>query len=134
MYALSPLTGYLSDRLGRIPVILIGVALLIGSAFLAANTPGDETARLTVALFLLGLGWNFGFVAGSALLTDSVPEIDRVRAQGSADSLTWLSAAAASLASGVLLGQGGFTLLSTVGAGFAVIPVLVIARHRIRPR
>ena len=57
MYAFSPLTGILSDRLGPVPVILLGMAMLVGSAFLAANAPGHETMRLTVALLLLGLGW-----------------------------------------------------------------------------
>ena len=131
MYALSPVTGLLSDRLGRVPVILMGVAMLIGAALLAAGTPGHETMRLTAALFLLGLGWNFGFVAGSAMLTDSVPEDDRVRAQGFADSITWITGAAASLGSGVLLASGGFPLLSFVGAAFAVIPVVWIGRHRL---
>ena len=131
MYALSPLTGLLSDRLGRVPVILAGVGILIGSAVLAAGTPGHETTRLTVALFLLGLGWNFGFVAGSALLTDSVPDADRIRVQGLADSVTWMTGAAASLGSGVLLASGGFPVLSFVGAAFAVIPMVWIGRHRL---
>lgn len=131
MYALSPVTGLLSDRLGRVPVILAGVAMLIGSALLAAGTPGHETTRLTIALLLLGLGWNFGFVAGSALLTDSVPEADRIRVQGLADSVTWTTGAAASLGSGVLLATGGFPLLSFVGAAFAVLPAVWIGRHRL---
>ena len=132
MYALSPLTGILSDRLGPVPVILLGMAMLVGSAFLAANTPGHETMRLTVALLLLGLGWNLGFVAGSALLTNSVPDIDRLRVQGFGDSATWVTGAVASLASGMLLASGGFPELSFVGASFAVLPALLIGWHRLR--
>ena len=135
MYATSPLTGMLSDRLGRVPVILIGMAMLIGAAFVAGNTPGHATARLTVALLLLGFGWNFGFIAGSALLTDSVPDVDRIRVQGVVDSITWIAGAAASLGSGVLLAHGGFPVLSFVGAAFATLPALMIGRHRLhQPR
>ena len=131
MYALSPLTGYLADRLGRIPIILTGVALLIISTYLAANAEGLETTRLTVALFILGLGWNFGFVAGSALLTDSVQDSDRIRLQGLADSLVWTTAAGAGLSSGVLLATWNFSVLSLVGTVFSLLPILIIGRHRL---
>lgn len=134
MYALSPLTGHLTDRLGRIPIILVGAAMLIASTFLASNASGAETTRLTAALFLLGLGWNFGFVAGSTLLTDSVPEGDRVRLQGMADSLVWTTGAAASLGSGVLLSTWGYPVLSVIGTALSLIPVLTIGKHKFVPR
>ena len=131
MYALSPLTGYLADRLGRIPIILTGVALLIISTYLAANAEGLDTTRLTVALFILGLGWNFGFVAGSALLTDSVQESDRIRLQGLADSLVWIIGAGAGLSSGILLATWNFPVLGLVGTVFSFLPILIIGRHRL---
>ena len=134
MYALSPLTGLLADRIGRIPIILTGVAMLIASTFLAADAGGGDMTRLTSALLLLGLGWNFGFVAGSALLTDSVPESDCVRLQGLADSAVWMTGAAASLGSGLLLATWGYPVLSFIGTALSFLPVLAIGRHRLVPR
>ncbi len=129
MFALSPLTGWLTDRFGPVRVILAGVALLAGSSLLAAVAPADGRLVLTIALFLLGLGWNFGFVAGSALLTVAVPEGVRTALQGRADSIIWIAAAGASTASGFVLDLAGFTVLSAAGAVMALIPLAVIARR-----
>ena len=71
MYALSPVIGWLTDRLGRRAVILGGVALLL-AACAVAGTAGHDTARLSVGLVLLGLGWSGTMVAGSTLLSESV--------------------------------------------------------------
>jgi MFS family permease len=122
MFALSPLSGMLSDRLGRIPMILAGETVLIGSALLASFAPGGQQGSLVLALFLLGVGWNFGFVAGSALLTDSVTGGDRLRLQGVADSMVWISGATASLASGLLLSSWGFAALGLLSALLALHP------------
>ncbi len=125
MYAVSPLTGKLSDRIGRIPVILIGDTLLIAAGLTAASA-GSSQGQLVVALFLLGLGWNFGFVAGSALLTDNAPTSMRIQLQGLADSVIWGSGAAASLSSGILIAGWGYTTLSLVGAVLATVPMVVV--------
>ncbi len=111
MFALSPVTGWLTDRFGPVQVIVAGVGLMAGSAVLAATAPTDGRTHLAVALFLLGLGWNFGFVAGSSLLTRGVPQESRTALQGRADSLVWMAAALASLASGFVLEAAGFVAL-----------------------
>ena len=80
MYALSPVAGWLTDRLGRRPVILGGIALLV-AACAVAGTAGHDTARLSVGLVLLGLGWSGTMVAGSTLLSESVPAGGRGRAR-----------------------------------------------------
>ena len=85
---------------------------------------------LVAALFLLGLGWNFGFVAGSAYLTEHAPTAQRVRLQGVADAMVWTSGAAASLSSGFLLEAWGFAALSLIGAGLVAIPVLFLFHYR----
>src|SRR5205823_6571952 len=72
MYAASPLTGWLCDRVGRLPVIVAGGLMLIGALALAGLTPGSNGGLVILGLFLNGVGWNFGFVAGSALLTDAI--------------------------------------------------------------
>ena len=73
---------------------------------LAAIAGGDASV-LAIALFVLGLGWNFGFVSGSALLTESVPEHARIKIQGFADALVWTSAALSGVTSGLLLSAFG---------------------------
>ncbi|MCB1299600.1 MAG: MFS transporter, partial [Microthrixaceae bacterium] len=84
MYALSPLWGWLSDRVGRVPVIATGQAVLLAS--LAMTSFGAESSGWVVAgLILLGLGWSASTVAGSALIAESADPLHRTRVQGRAD-------------------------------------------------
>ncbi len=131
MFAFSPVSGWLSDRLGRIPMIVAGGVTLMVAAGLAVFAEGNQPALLTTALFLLGLGWNFGFVAGSALLTESVAENERIALQGLTDTSIRLIAAVASLASGVLIAVWGYPVLSLLGGLFALLPILAAARYRL---
>ncbi|HDH25585.1 MAG TPA: MFS transporter, partial [Actinobacteria bacterium] len=130
MFALSPITGWLADRLGRIQVVLGGDALLLIAGVLAAFAAGSDRVLLVGSLFLLGLGWNFGFVAGSALVIEDVAPGARLRAQGVADAFVWMSGAVATVASGFLLAAGGYAALSLVGAALALVPPLVLVRMR----
>jgi MFS family permease len=131
MFALSPISGRLTDRFGSLAVVLSGLAVTAFSAILSAVAPPDGGPVLFVALFLLGYGWNLGFVAGSALLTQDLSLAERTRLQGLTDSLIWSSAAAASLGSGMVVAVAGFTALGILGAGLVVVPAwLVLARRR----
>ncbi len=129
MYAISPLSGYLSDHFGRRPVILMAGVLLVAAGLVSSGAGGDTT-QLALGLFVLGWGWNLGFVSGSALLTEAVPSEDRMRLQGFADSVVWASAAAAGLSSGVLLESVGFVTLCHIGALLALVPAAVLALRR----
>jgi predicted MFS family arabinose efflux permease len=124
MYAVSPLTGWLSDRLGRLPVILAGGCVLIGAVLLATYAPGSDSLLVSAALFLNGVGWNFGFVAGSALLTDALAPSERPTIQGLADLVTGLMGALGSATGGILLQVGGFALLNIVGGILVLGPLL----------
>lgn len=122
MFALSPVAGLVADRIGRVPTIVIGcIVLAVAGLLAAAADPGSWP--LAFALFLLGLGWCFSFVAASALLTESVAVSRRVRIQGQADSLVWGSAAVAGLASGVLLFEVGYETLGRLSAVLALTPI-----------
>jgi len=116
MFALAPISGRLTDRFGSVPVILVGAAIIAGSGILSAVAPPEGELVLLVALFLLGWGWNLGFVAGSALLTGGVSVVERARVQGLADALIWSTAAIASLGSGVLLAGLGYASLGILGS------------------
>ena len=130
MFALSPISGRLTDRFGSPPIVMLGLAVICVSALLSAVAPAEGGPFLFVALFLLGYGWNLGFVAGSALLTHRLGLAERTRLQGLTDSLIWGSAAAASLGSGVVVAAAGFTALGILGAAIVAVPAwLLIARR-----
>ena len=130
MFAFSPVSGRLSDRFGPVTVIFLGTAVLAISSVMAALAPADGGNILLVALFLLGLGWNFGFVAGSALLSGSLEIHERTRIQGTADAMIWSSSAAASLGSGFVMAIVGYTALGILGALGVIVPVVVLVSHR----
>lgn len=130
MFVLSPLTGRLVDSWGRRPVVLVGQVTLLVSTVAAFLAPATQVGLVAGALFLLGLGWNLGFVAGSALLSSGLELRHRARLQGITDSLIWSSAALASAISGLVLSSLGYDALCLIGALLLVIPAAVIFRYR----
>jgi MFS family permease len=132
MFAMSPVAGLLSDRLGRVPVVVAASLILIASELVAASA-GTSSPRLAVALFLLGLGWCCSLVSASALVTESVSAARRVRVQGVTDSLVWGSAALAGLSSGLLLFAVGYQTLSAIGVALALARLLFVRRAWTEP-
>jgi MFS family permease len=130
MFGLSPISGRLTDRFGSVPVIVAGLAVVALASVLAAVAPPSGGAVLFLALFLLGYGWNLGYVAGSALLTHGLSLAERTRVQGLTDSLIWSSAAVASLGSGIVLAYAGFAMLGLLGAALVVFPMLLVIARR----
>ena len=128
MYALSPVTGWLTDRAGRRPVILGGIALLV-IACAVAGTAGHDTVRLSVGLFLLGLGWSATMVAGSTLLSESVGVANKPAVQGLSDLVMGLAGASSGALSGLVMAWSSYSALAALAA-VAVIPVIALA---IRP-
>jgi MFS family permease len=130
MFALSPISGRLTDRFGPIRIVIAGLAVTAFAAVLSAVAPPEGGVFLFIALFLLGYGWNLGFVAGSTLLTKGLALAERTRIEGVTDSLIWSSAAAASLGSGVVVAAAGYTTLGLLGAALVIVPIwLVFARR-----
>jgi len=113
MFGLSGLTGRLINRFGQDIVIRIGGVILIASCVIAPVSP--QFVPLAIALFLLGLGWNFCFIAGSSLLANSLEPLERGRIQGVSEAFVSLAASLASLLTGVLFDAGGMLLLGTIG-------------------
>ena len=127
MYGLSPVFGVLSDRMGRIPTILLGQAILVASLLLAFAGQASVLA-VGVALVLLGLGWSASTVAGAALLTESSSPEMRVARQGRSDLTMSLVGAAGAIGAGVLLGwigYGGLALVSLTVVAVVVAAALV---------
>lgn len=129
MYALSPLVGYASDRYGRRSVILAGALLLAGACALA-GTAGHDTVRLSMGLFLLGVGWSCTMVAGSTMLTESVPDEIRPSVQGFGDLAMGLAGALAGALSGLVLQWAGYPALA-LGAVLVTVPLMwgVVRMH-----
>ena len=119
MYALSPVFGLLADRWGRVRTILLGCGILGGCVGVIALDQ-DDSAAVTVALVLLGLGWSAVTVAGSALLTEASAENLRTRRQGRNDFLMSLVAAVGATGAGGLLSWVGFA-----GLALFALPVIV---------
>jgi len=132
MYALAPLSGRLTDRFGSGPVITAGLIVLAQSSLLAAVAPPEGGAFLFIALFLLGFGWNLGYVAGSALLSHGLELAERTRLQGATDSIIWSSGAAASLGSGIVVAAASYTALGLIGAAVIVVPIWLYVTRRSR--
>jgi MFS family permease len=133
MFAPAPLTGWLSDRLGPLPVATGGAALLIIAGVLAAA--GGGTVGLAVGLGLLGVGWNAGLIAGSALLASAVPAAERPRAEGAGELSMGVAAATATALAGPVAGAAGYAALGLLGvvAAAALGPFLLIAARRGEP-
>ncbi|MEV4478634.1 MFS transporter [Micromonospora coxensis] len=125
MYALSPVVGWLTDRVGRRAVILGGVGTLL-AACAVAGTAGHHTPLLSVGLVLLGLGWSGTMVAGSTLLSESVPTGVRPSVQGLSDLTMGLAGAGAAAASGFVVRVAGYPTL-TLLAAIAVVPLVALA-------
>lgn len=128
MYALTPVAGWLADRVGHLLVIGLGMLVLVVASVAAALSPPGAAGTLAAALFLLGLGWSLGFVAASGLMAGGVPSADQARMQGAVDTAVFGAAATASVMSGVLISAVGFVGLCLLGAAALVGPAIVVAR------
>jgi MFS family permease len=126
MYALSPVFGWLADRAGRVAVLASAGGLLLAAGVLCATAGPDRTGLLGTGLVLLGLGWSAGLVAGSALLTDSVPVRVRAGAQGLADVAMNVSGALGGIVAGLVVAGASFAVLG-VAAAVLVAPYLLAA-------
>jgi MFS family permease len=125
MYAFAPVIGWLTDRFGRRPVILLGVAFLLAACALA-GTAGHDSTRLAAGLMALGIGWSSTMVAGSTLLSESIPVQLRASAQGVSDVTMGLAGASAGALSGVIMHAWGFPMLALIAA-LAAAPFIVLA-------
>lgn len=131
MYALSPVMGVLTDRMGprRATALgLLGILVAVALAgFGAAHVP-----MIVTGLIVLGLGWSAATVAGATMLTSSLPPTQRVEAQGFTDAVTSLVGALGAAAAGVVMGNlgfGGVGALCGVLASAALIAMWLLTRR-----
>ncbi|WP_206506331.1 MFS transporter [Streptomyces chrestomyceticus] len=129
MYLPSPLTGMLVDRIGRLRVAAASGIVLLAAGVLAALAPAHSVPALATALVLLGLGWNFGLVSGTAIVTDAVPLATRASTQGLVDVGIAVAGATGGMASGLVVATGGYSALALGGGivALGLVPLLVLS-------
>ncbi|MFC9234275.1 MFS transporter [Streptomyces decoyicus] len=132
MFLPSPLTGLLVDRIGRRRIAGASGPVLLAAGAVAAVAPPHSVPALATALVLLGIGWNFGLVSGTALVTDALPPARRASAQGLVDVGIALAGATGGMASGLVVVLGGYPTLALAGGilALAVLPVLAWSGRR----
>jgi len=124
MFAFAPIAGWVADRLGRLRAIAIGSGVLVVATIITALAGEAPEILMFPGLFLLGLGWSFGIVAGSALLTESVASEKRVSVQGAADLVTNAASGLGALGSGMVFSMQGYHVLSMIGTAAAGVLVV----------
>ncbi|MFB7142725.1 MFS transporter [Gottfriedia sp. NPDC056225] len=130
MYLPSLITGILVDKIGRTAMSIASGATLLLAGVLAASAPSDSMILLVVALSLLGLGWNFGLISGTAQIVDSTDSSTRAKTQGTVDVLIALSGASGGALSGMVVANSSYATLSLAGGilSLVLIPVVIWSR------
>ncbi|MEL6424262.1 MAG: MFS transporter [Pseudomonadota bacterium] len=118
MFAPSFVTGFLIKRFGTGAIVFSGLALLAVAALIAAS--GLTLGHFYVALIILGVGWNFGFIGATSMLTDALAVEERAAVQGINDTAIALASAVAAFASGALVAGFGWVTLT-----LAALPILI---------
>lgn len=125
MYVFSPGTSWLIERDGRVSVIFLGGLTLALSAICTPIWLG--AVPISLIMFLVGLGWNFTFIAGSSLLSDVLHQGERGRIQGASETMIAVAGGGGSLSSGLVFNVSGIVGLSAVGLLFSVGLLVVTA-------
>ena len=129
MFALSPVLGWLTDKMGRLQTIALGLGTIVSAVLVAGYGQGSAGA-VAVGLVLLGVGWSAATIAGSTLLAESVDQDDRVVVQGVSDMLMGAAGAAGGAVSGLVLSWAGYLGLNlaagVLGAGVLAAAVFVL--------
>jgi MFS family permease len=128
MFGPSFFTGGLINRFGKERVTAAGLILIAAAA--AVGLSGITVAHFWAALILLGLGWNFGFIGATALVTDCYRPEERAKVQAANDFLVFGSVAIASFSSGTLLNTGGWEIVNWLVFPPVVVGLALLAWHR----
>ena len=123
MFAPSLVTGTLIQRFGVLPIILAGVALMV--VCIAVALTGIDVAHFWLSLVLLGVGWNFMYIGGTTLLTETYRPEEKAKAQGANDFCIFAMMVVSSLTSGLLVSRAGWDKVNLLA--LPVLAIVVIA-------
>lgn len=132
MFLPSLITGVLVDKYGHTLMSYASGITLLAAGLLAGLAPGESMVFLVLALALLGLGWNFGLISGTAAIVDATPPHTRAKTQGTVDVLIALAGASGGALSGMVVAQSSYSALSLAGGflSLLLIPVIVWSRKK----
>ncbi|VEF49154.1 putative permease [Bacillus freudenreichii] len=132
MYLPSLVTGILVDKIGRTTMAATAGATLLAAGLLSALNSGESLPILITALALLGIGWNFGLISGTALIVDATTMSTRAKTQGAVDVLIALAGASGGALSGMIAAQFSYAALSLAGGllSLLLIPVVIWSRGK----
>ncbi|WP_409175917.1 MFS transporter [Brevibacillus fortis] len=132
MYLPSLLTGVLVDKIGRSTMAYASGVILLAASMTAAFAPADSMPLLITALVLLGLGWNFGLISGTALIVDATQPATRAKTQGTVDVLIALAGASGGALSGMVVANASYATLSLAGGALSLllVPVLIWSHRK----
>lgn len=133
MYLPSLVTGYLVDKVGRMFMAIAAAMTLLASGLVAAFTPAESLFGLILALALLGIGWNFGLISGTALIIDGTTPAARAKTQGSIDVWIAIAGASGGALSGVIVAFSSYGTLALIGGliSFVLVPVMIWTRKKV---
>ena len=128
MFGPSLITGRLIGRFGKVPVTAAGLLLIAAAALVGLS--GRDTGFFWAALVILGLGWNFGFIGATAMVTDCYRPAERAKVQAVNDLLVFGTVAISSFSSGGLLSVGGWQAVNWLALPFAAAALLALVFAR----
>ncbi|GIN97521.1 putative MFS-type transporter YdeG [Siminovitchia terrae] len=136
MYLPSLVTGILVDKIGRMTMAAAAGATLLAAGLVSGLTSGESMLMLIIALALLGLGWNFGLISGTALIVDSTNLSTRAKTQGAIDVFIALAGAAGGALSGIIAAYFSYAVLSLAGGllSLLLVPVVIWSRSKRKSR
>jgi MFS family permease len=120
MFGTSFFTGSLIKRFGVLQIMMTGVAIMFGCVGVALS--GQDITRFWIALLLLGIGWNFMYIGGSTLLTETYRPSEKAKTQGVNEIVIFTVQAVAALSSGVLVNAAGWNTLN-----YVALPAILLA-------
>lgn len=131
MFAPSFVTGFLIKRFGSTPIVTVGLIFLTLAALTGVS--GLSAGQFYGSLILLGVGWNFGFIGATTMLTEAVPDEDKSVAQGVNDTVIALVSTICAFASGAVIAGFGWIVLSAVTLVCVVLSFSVLLLGRSTP-
>ncbi|HCW35132.1 MAG TPA: MFS transporter, partial [Staphylococcus sp.] len=132
MYLPSLITGTLVDKIGLTKMSIASAITLLASGILAALAPEHSIIALSIALSLLGIGWNFGLISGTTQIVNSTTPNNRAKIQGKIDIFIALSGATGGAISGMIVANSSYAFLSIWGGilSLILIPIVILQKQK----